>query len=127
MKRTYFIPCSLLILIFIFSVWNSRNVSTHADLWQHQLQQSIMQASAEDWEAALSSLKQGYTDWTSCQTWLHIVTEHDAIDDAEAMYHRAIAFAETREPSEFRAEVADLISQLRLLAEMERLNIRNIL
>ena len=49
------------------------------------------------------------------------------MDDAEAMYRRALAFAAAREPDEFRAEIADLRDQLRLLAEMERLDIRNIL
>ena len=43
------------------------------------------------------------------------------------MYRRAMAFAATEEITEFRAEAADLTDQLRLLAEMERLSIRNIL
>ena len=60
-------------------------------------------------------------------TYLHIVTEHDAINDAEAMYRRALAFAATRESTEFRAELADLRDQLRLLAEMERFSIKNVL
>ena len=49
------------------------------------------------------------------------------MDDAEAMYRRAMAFADTRELSEFRAELSDLRDQLRLLAEMERLNLKNVL
>ena len=52
---------------------------------------------------------------------------HDAVDDAEAMYRRAIAFGETEELSEFHAELSDLRDQLRLIAEMEALNIRNVL
>ena len=127
MKRTYIIPCALLLLIFTASILNSKRISERTDLWQHQLRQSISLASAEDWDEALSTLEQSYANWSSCQTWLHIVTEHDTIDDAEAMYYRAMAFAVTREASEFRAEVSDLISQLTLLVEMEQLNIRNIL
>lgn len=53
-------------------------------------------------------LTDSYTDWSGKQTYLHIVTEHDAVDDAEAMYRRAMAFAATRELTEFRAELADL-------------------
>ena len=49
------------------------------------------------------------------------------MDDAEAMFHRALAFAERREDSELRAELADLRAQLRLLAEMEELSLRNVL
>ena len=61
------------------------------------------------------------------QTYLHIVSHHDAVDDAEAMYRRAMAFAETQEITEFRAELSDLMDQLRLISEMEALNIRNVL
>ena len=52
---------------------------------------------------------------------------HRAVDDAEAMYRRAMAFAETQEIAEFRAELSDLMDQLRLISEMEALNIRNVL
>ena len=43
------------------------------------------------------------------------------------MYRRAMAFAAARESSELRAELADLRDQLRLLAEMERFSIKNVL
>ena len=49
------------------------------------------------------------------------------MDDAEAMYRRAMAFAATRELTEFRAELSDLRDQLRLLAEVERLDVKNVL
>ena len=49
------------------------------------------------------------------------------MDDAEAMYRRAMAFAETQEITEFRAELSNLMDQLRLISEMEALNIRNVL
>ena len=57
----------------------------------------------------------------------HIVSEHEAVDDAETMYRRAMAFAAAREPNEFRAELSDLRDQLRLVAERERFTIKNIL
>ena len=38
-----------------------------------------------------------------------------------------LAFAAGQEPDELRAEIAGLRDQLRLLAELERLDIRNIL
>ena len=40
---------------------------------------------------------------------------------------RCAAFAAAEEPSELRAEMADLDDQLRLLAEMERFSIKNVL
>ena len=43
------------------------------------------------------------------------------------MYHRARAFVLTKEDSEFRAEAADLRTQLALLAEMEQFDLKNVL
>ena len=43
------------------------------------------------------------------------------------MYRRSQAFAAAREPSELQAELSDLRDQMRLLAEMEKCSIRNIL
>ena len=80
-----------------------------------------------EWAEALDALWESYDDWSHSQTYLHIVSHHDAVDDAEAMYRRAIAFGETEELSEFHAELSDLRDQLRLIAEMEALNIRNVL
>ena len=73
------------------------------------------------------TLAGSYDDWSESQTYLHIVARHDTVDDAEAMYRRALAFAATRELTEFRAEISDLRDQLRLLAETERLDIKNVL
>ena len=84
-------------------------------------------AAAGEWAEALDALWESYDDWSHSQTYLHIVSHHDAVDDAEAMYRRAIAFGETEELSEFHAELSDLRDQLRLIAEMEALNIRNVL
>ena len=84
-------------------------------------------AAAENWRSAADALAESYKDWSGSQVYLHIVSEHDAVDDAEAMYRRAMAFALEQEPSEFRAELADLQDQLRLLAEMERFSLKNVL
>ena len=82
---------------------------------------------AENWQDAADVLSESYTDWSGGQVYLHIVSEHDAVDDAEAMYRRAMAFAQEQESSEFRANTAELLTQLRLLDEMEEISIKNIL
>ena len=97
------------------------------DRWREQLQAADRLALSGEWAEALDALWESYDDWSHSQTYLHIVSHHDAVDDAEAMYRRAIAFGETEELSEFHAELSDLRDQLRLIAEMEALNIRNVL
>lgn len=127
MKKGYLPPIAVLAVILAFAVWNSRTMQTDTDRWRAQLQQVETLAQAGDWSGAAAALADSYEDWTSRQTYLHIVSEHDAVDDAEAMYHRSAAFAAAQEPSEFRAELSDLRDQLRLLAEMERFSIRNVM
>ena len=127
MKKGFLLPAAALGAILAFCLWNSAAMAAHAARWQGQLDQADRLAQAEDWGAAAAPIQAGYADWTARQTNLHVVTNHDAVDGAEAMYHRALAFAESREGSELRAELADLRVQLRELAEMEELSWRNVL
>lgn len=125
--KAYALPAAILAGILSFALWNGANMTVLTARWRDQLQQVDALAQSEDWTGALEALSDSYADWSESQTYLHIVAEHDAVDDAEAMYRRAMAFAATREPTEFRAEISDLRDQLRLLAETERLDIKNVL
>ena len=127
MKKAFLPPVAVLAAILAFSLWNSRAMTVSTDRWRNQLQQADALMQAESWPDTAAALSNSYNDWSQHQIWLHIVSEHDAVDDAEAMYRRATAFAAAREPSELRAELADLQDQLRLLAEMERFSIKNVL
>ena len=127
MKKSLAVPLAVLGVILAFALWNSRCVTAETDRWREQLRQAELLAQAGEWERAAAALSDSYGDWAARQTYLHIVAEHDAIDGAESMYRRAMAFAATEELSEFRAEVADLRDQLRLLAEMEEFSIGNVL
>ena len=125
--RAYIKPLAVLAATLAFALWNGAVMTGHTDRWRTQLEQADALAQAEEWSQAVEVLTDSYTDWSGKQTYLHIVTEHDAVDDAKAMYRRAMAFAATRELTEFRAELADLRDQLRLLAEMERFSVKNVL
>lgn len=127
MKKTYLLPLGMLAVILAFSLWSSYAMEVHTSRWREQLQRSDALAQAEDWPGATQTLVDGYQDWCGHQSFLHILTKHDYVDQAETMYNRAIAFAAAREPGEFRAELANLDAQLELLAEAERLNLRNVL
>ena len=127
MKKGLLIPTALLAAILAFCLWNSAAMAACTARWRAQLEEADRLAQAGDWEGAAAAIRRGYADWSAGQTWLHIVANHDAVDGAEAMYHRALAFAQSREDSELRAELADLRDQLRLLAEMEEFSLRNVL
>ena len=127
MKRDMLPPLAVLAVILAFALWNSASITGYTQRWRNQLQQVEELAASESWQAAADALSESYEDWSGSQVYLHIVSEHDAVDDAEAMYRRAMVFALEQESSEFRAELADLQDQLRLLAEMERFSLKNIL
>ena len=127
MKKDMLPPVGVLAVILAFALWNSAVITGHTQRWRDQLQQAEALALDEDWQAAGDALAKSYEDWSERQVFLHIVSEHEAVYDAEAMYRRAMAFAAEQESSEFRAELADLQDQLRLLAEMERFSLKNVL
>lgn len=120
-------PLAVLALILAFSLWNSAALARDAARWQTQLDRADTLAEAENWERVSSALEASYADWSRHQTYLHIISHHGAVDEAEMLYRRSLAFAETQEPAELRAELAALSDQIRLLAEMERLDLKNIL
>lgn len=125
--KSFALPLLLLAAILALSIWNCRAMETDTIRWSDQLEQADALAVSGDWDLTRSGLEESYVDWSRSQTYLHIVAEHEAVDGAEEMYRRAKSFAQEEELTEFRAEVTDLRNQLRLLAEMERFSIKNVL
>lgn len=126
MKRGFAVPAAVLAAVLAFCLWNGAAMASRTERWQAGLEEADRLARSGDWEAAAAAIGESYGDWTRYQTYLHCVTGHEAVDGAEAMYRRALAFAGAEEESELRAELADLRAQLRRLSEMEELSIRNV-
>ena len=126
MKRLL-LPILILLGIVAFSLWNSTTLERSAQRWCSQLEGASALAAGEKWDGAAAALEGSYRDWERHQMYLHIVASHDAVDSAEAMYRRAMAFGATRELSEFLAETADLSAHLTMLAQSEGLRLSNIL
>ena len=127
MKRAYLPPLLLLAILLTLSLWNSYRITRDTERWRDQLSQAEALGREQAWPEALAALEESYLDWQRPQTYLHIVLEHDVLDAAEAMYHRAAAFARAEEPSEFQAEIEHLRHQLLLMAETEQFRIKNVL
>lgn len=126
MKRGFVVPAAVLAAVLAFCLWNGAAMAARTARWRAPLEEADHLAQAGDWDGAEAAIGESYDGWTRYQTWLHCVTGHEVVDGAEAMYRRALAFAGAGEESELRAELADLREQLRRLAEMEELSVRNV-
>ena len=115
------------LLLFGGAMANARYVSKSVDGWCAGVEASLAAAEAEDWEGAREALGAVYASWDARQTYFHIMVEHAELDAAEALFAVSHSFAESEDGAEFRANTAELLTQLRLLDEMEEISIKNIL
>ena len=120
-------PLLLLVLLTGSALYHAHAVEQLTEAWISSLENAADSALRDDWDNAAEQLSACYADWQSRQTYLRITISHATVDAVDSMYCRAMAFAETEEPSEFHAELAGLRTQLRLLADAEQLHAENVL
>ncbi len=125
--KAYFLSVLTLLAVLSLALWNSASMAGRTQRWQGQLDQVEALATDGAWEDAYQALEESYGDWSSSQAYLHIVSHHDVLDEAEAMYRRAAVFICLQEESSLLGELSDLRHQLLLLSEMEQLSIKNVL
>lgn len=85
-------PILLLSGLLTFCLWTGQRVGADAERWRAPLLQSSEAALLGDWDAAEDLLSASYEDWQSRQLFLHIVVQHEVVEDAEAMYRRRRPF-----------------------------------
>lgn len=127
MRKAIALPLTILAALFLIALCSSSVLNQNAARWRGQLQQAAGLAQIGAWDRAEQLLEESYEDWSGRQTYLRIVSTHDAVDAAEELYVRALIQVRLREREGFLAETAGLRAQLLILADMERLSIRNIL
>ncbi|MEG1917329.1 MAG: DUF4363 family protein [Oscillospiraceae bacterium] len=127
MKRAFWLPVSLLAVMLSASLLSGFFIGRDCDRWSAALEEAAVSASAGDWESAERQLEAVSAAWDARQTYLHIVEVHEALNQTEALLRRVQSFARQRDAAEFHASVQELLSALRVLAEMESVNIKNIL
>ena len=125
--KSFAIPTAVLAALLALCLWNGRWLTAQCEEWTAQLQVINDLAQHDQWDTAQAQLEQLYGRWQQAQTWLHITMEHDALNEAEGLFRRALVLAEEEDSVEFRAHVADLRSALQLLCEMEQVRAENIL
>ena len=125
--KYFWIPCAILSAILSLSLLNARTVNETVDVWCQDLQSAQQSADAENWEQTQRILTDTYKKWDEKQSYFHIVTVHAELDEVEALFAKSRSFALEQDEAEFRANTAELITQLKLLAEMQEISVKNIL
>lgn len=125
--KSFRLPVFILLLTMLLCLFAGSRVARCTDAWKRQLQQADDLVRHEQWLQAEATLTDLYDRWSGQQEWLHMLIEHQELDETEALLQRCIAFSQQREGDELRADMAELRTQLTLLDEMQRLTLRNIL
>ena len=127
MKRFFWIPFCLLLALFGATLLNAAVADGLVTDWCAELDKLQDTAQAEDWPAVHDSLAALHESWDKHTAYFHIVLQHDELNEVESLLARADSFAFEQDEAEFRACVAELQSQLRVLSEMQEISIPNIL
>ena len=125
--KYFFIPVAALTLLLGLSLWNAAAVEAAVRPWCTALGEAWESAEREDWEAAERAVGETRRAWEARHPYFHIVTAHDELDQADALFAQAAGFAAERERAELRATLAELSVQLRVVAEMQKLTVKNVL
>lgn len=125
--KYFVVPAAVLALLLGVSLWYAAAVGAAVEPWCEALSEASDRAAREDWDEAACTVRETQRSWEERQVYFHIVTAHDELEAADALFEAAESFAAERDAAEFRACVAQLAAQLRVVAEMQRLSAKNVL
>ena len=125
--KAFYIPAALLAVILGFSLWTGRYVELRTSHWTALLEETDAAAGEENWPEARRRLDGTYEDWESSQTFFHTIMDHQELDEAESLFAGARAACAEQYDADFHRILAQLMSQLRLLAETQSVSVKNIL
>lgn len=130
--KQFFLAASMLVLALLFCLWNADTVTRKTQALEELVSSAQVCAESGDMSGAGRYIDNAYDYWLGEQTYFHIVMQHEALDDAESLFCRLRALGvdmddEEADNAEFCSDAAELLSQLRLLRELEEISIKNIL
>ena len=125
--KSFVIPAAVLTALLGLSLWNGWWLTQRCGDWDAELSAIDELVLQESWDTAEERLEGLYGRWQQRGLWLHVTMEHDALNEAEGLFCRALVLAEEEDSVEFRAHIAELRSALQLLAEMEQVRVENVL
>lgn len=126
MKRLW-ICTALLLFLLGGTLGNSWYLSRVILQLDNQLTTARQLTDENNWTQAAQATQQALLRWQEHDFYFHIMLPHNDIDDIHLTFQEVQEYLALEESDQYNAANAKLITQLGLLAEMEQLNIKNIL
>lgn len=126
MKRLW-IAVAILVTLFSATLANSHFLSAFTLELSTLLTQAEALAEAGDWGAADRLTQIAMDDWHARDKYLYTVLRHSDTDAVHIAFREVMEFIRCEEGGEYSAANARLITQVELIAEMERFSLENLL
>lgn len=92
-----------------------------------QLEQAETLALEGDWDSASDLTQQVADCWSDSSFPLHVLMRHSETDEIQISFHQVLEYLEQEDENLYTAANGQLVTQLELLAEMERPSWENVL
>lgn len=125
--KYFWTPALVLAALLTASFWNAGQIESDVAPWREAVESAVSAAERDDWSAALTAVRDARDDWYDHHAYFHIVIAHDELDQVDALFAKAESYAVEHDMPEFRAEAAELLEQLDILVETQKLTVRNVL
>ena len=121
------LPLLFLTAMLILSLLGGNMIRQSVQQWQDALTLSDMLVQQEQWDDAGDALTRAHQGFLEKRNLLHIIVEHDLLDDSELLFSAAFAAWDARDIPDFRTAIAQLSMTLHHLSEAQELTPANIL
>ena len=125
--RRLFAALAILLALLSASFYVSRRLDSMTGSCIQQLKAAQQLANQEDWEQARTITARVYETWTDHSFALHALLRHNDTDQILLSFRAVDQYLQLEEMDQYAAANAALITQLQLLAEMERPTVENVL
>ena len=128
MKRLY-ISAALIALLAALSGLHIWHLNSFTGQLTGLLTSAQKQVEREDWEEAARLTREARDRWMAHEGYLHVTLRHSDTDAIQISMDEALAFLEggEKQPAEYAAVNARLLTQLALLTEAELPTLTNLL
>ena len=125
--RRFWAAFGLLIAMLGLTVFNAWYMGEITGSVSGRLVAAEEMAARDGWEQAEEMTRQCFADWEAHHAYLHIVSRHSDTDAILISFREVLRYITLEEMDQYAAQNRELITQIELLAEMERPDWLNIL